>query len=162
MIGAIGGMFEGIFKAQQMRTQAKMAEQEAEFNAKMAEKDAAATMSAARSGVQLFYDQAAQVRGQQRAGYAAQNVKVGVGVEEAMRRDTEQVRQDEAINMMANARNTALGYRFQAMSSRTQGRVQAMGLRAGANATLIGGISKVFETGISTSMKAGAAFGLGG
>lgn len=142
IMGAIGS----IFQAKTIREQAKTTQQSAEFRAKMADYNSRATMIAAKESAQLLKIQGGRAISAGKASYAGQGVKVtggGAGnvVDRFEKVSTSNIN-DDAVTLIANARNEAYGYGLAAMQARTAGRMAAQDGRYEANASLLGGIAR--------------------
>jgi hypothetical protein len=138
---AITGIIGGIFEKQRLDSLARQARDRAEYNSKLLDLAAEDVMSSYDRQAMDYMLGVGKSIGAQRAGYAAQNVRVGSGVQSRVEAES---RSQARINL-ANARNIASaqarGIRAQSALSRMTGRHAYQELRAQGSAQLQGAIA---------------------
>lgn len=121
VIGSAVKFFGGLKAGKAAKEAGRQEFERNEFNAKIAELQAG---DAIQRGVDEQSKHRAQVRGlvgTQRAGYAAQNIDVGVGSAVDVQADAAFLGELDAQQIMANAEREAWGYDVQATDARAQG-----------------------------------------
>ncbi len=108
---AIGGYSSARLKAGQLDLQSS----NAAASAKMAELGAQQALYAGESQIAQITRRAGQLKAQQRAGYAASGVAVGVGNSAEVMASTDVMKEIDAKTAKINALQAAWGYRRQAM-----------------------------------------------
>lgn len=151
MLGfGLGGQVLNFF-AQRSATNA--AKESAEFNAKVAEMQAVDALARGADDEERFREVVKGLIGSQRAGFAGQNVDVGIGSPVDVVADTAYLGELDALTIRNNAAREAWGYEIEAENFR----------RFGANAARQGRFNQAGALfGIGTSvLGAFRAFGIG-
>ena len=153
-------------KAQQAAAESEA--ERAEFNAQVAEVQAADALARGREEESIFRQGVRGLIGSQRAGFAGQGVKVGVGSAADVVADTAYQGELDARRIRANAEREAWGYQMEAADLRMGADVSR---RAGKNAakagwwnagsTVLGATSSILQARMGWGESGGGA-GLGG
>lgn len=147
----------GYSNASAYSAQADYQKQQAETNARFADIDATeATRKGARDS-QRVRNQAAQLAGEQRVGYAGQGVSVDSGSAAAAQDQAFTLGNEDADTVSNNAWREAFGYRVKADQYRAEGQMAEIAGKQKASSTLLtGGLQA-----LGSFAKAGSYFGDG-
>ena len=121
-----------------------------EFNAQVAEQQAADALVRGADEESRFRTSVRGLLGTQRTGFAGGNVVVGVGSARDVTRDAARLGDLDALQIRANAKREAYGYRMEAEDRRMAADVARKGGNAGATAAKWGAATTVL--GASSSL----------
>ena len=147
-IGAIIGAItigSAIFNAIGQAKAGNAAKELAEFNAHVADLQAEDALSMGEDEAQRFRAGVRGLIGRQRAGFAAQNIDVGVGSPVEVVADAAFLGELDALTIKTNAARAAWGYRVQGENFRRGGSNAQTASRFGAAASIVGGATSVLE-----------------
>lgn len=131
------------------RAAGEAAAQQHEFNAKAAEQQATDALAVGHDQESRFRGQVRGLLGSQRAGYAAQNVDVGVGSPVDVQRDAAHLGELDALQIRSNAQRQAWGFRMEAQDRRLAANVARKGGQAAQTASRYGAAGSILGTGSS-------------
>lgn len=111
----------------------------AEYDAKQLDDLAADAINRGENEASRIGREGRRIQGEQRAGYAGQNIEVGTGTAADMQMDTLALSAADVRTARLNAMQEARGIRAQAASTRANGRMGARAATAQAGGTLLTG-----------------------
>ena len=152
-VGAITGAISAGYRSEMIREMGAAERERREFNSKLLEMQAEDVMSAAGEQAADYMLAVGGVLGAQRAGYAAQGVKVSGGVPARLRTETRATARQTLARLMNKARLEASGIRTQASFQRMAGRQTAEEARAYSHATVSWQLAKGTGTLLSSAYK---------
>jgi hypothetical protein len=118
----------------------------AEFNARMAEQRAADAVARGAEDEGRFRAGVRTLIGQQRAGFAAQNVDVGIGSAVDVTADAAFLGELDALTVRNNARREAWGYSVEAENFRRGGSAASSAAKWGAAESILGGATSLLAS----------------
>lgn len=119
----------------------RAAKRQGEYNAGVAEGQADDALRRGEEDVSAFRRQVRGLIGQERAGYAGQNIDVSVGTAAAIQEDTFQLGGMDLERIRRNAQREAMGYKVEAENYRRGAAYASSAARWGAASTILGGSS---------------------
>ncbi len=136
--GAMAGLqvIGGIFDAEAQKSTAKLNQQIAEFNAKQLEKSALAFIEQGREESNKIRTQGANVAATQTVAFAANNIDINSGVVKNAVNKTLELSSEDARNLETNYFMKAMGLKYDALSTRTQGAINYNSAVGRANQTI--------------------------
>lgn len=149
-------------EANAARSAGNYAEQNAELNAKLAEMDAKDATRRGDDAANAARKRASQVRGAQRAAFAAQGIDVGQGTALDLQRETEVMGEQEAQMIKNNAWREAWGYQMEAQNQRTAGQFAQSSAQYRANNTVLTGGMRAINSGLRDAYQFSGGFTGGG
>jgi len=158
-VGAGADIVGAVTESNAQREQAKYQKHQYEVNAKLAEDQGAEAIKLGDQEASQLGKKTEQLRGSQRAAYAAQGIDVNSGVAAEVQADTVALGAADVLKIKDNAWKTAWGYKQEAASSRSKGEfARVAGENAANNTLLTGGLKALGKAG----QAAMTASGLGG
>lgn len=109
-----------------------------DFNAQVAELQATDALARGQAEESQFRQSVRGLIGQQRTGFAGQNVDVGSGSAADVQADAAFLGELDALTIRNNAAREAWGYRVDAQNARLGGQMQQSAARWGAAGTILG------------------------
>lgn len=136
--GSMAGLqvIGGIFDAEAQKSTAKLNKQIAEFNAKQLEKSALAFIEQGREESNKIREQGAQVAAAQKSKFAAGNIDLSSGAAVRAVENTFAMSSEDARNLETNYFMKAMGLKYDALSTRTQGAINYNSAVGRANQTI--------------------------
>lgn len=139
----------GLHQAQMMREQSALQQRINEMNAKYAEIDAYNAEIMGETEIAAYQVQIDQTVGEQRAGYAAQDVDVNFGTAKEVQEETKLVGFLNQIQMRRDARAKAMGLRREAGNIRLGSAMQAGQSEMTGRSAMMSGVLQAGSTGLS-------------
>jgi hypothetical protein len=140
---AIGALIAGtVAKAKAQHSAGKEAKRVGEVNALQAEQQAVDAAQRGSVEESAYRRDVRQMIGQQRTGYAGQNVDVSTGTAAAVQHQTEQLLQSDLARIRRNAEREALGFKKDAEEYRRGGKYAQAAARWGMASTILGGTAE--------------------
>lgn len=158
--GALTSAAGALYGAQAQQSQLEGRARLGEINARMADDAARGVLYAGQKQAEAAKLRAAQVKGSQKAAFAANGVDLGVGSAARVLTDTDALGEMDANTIEANAIRSAWGYTTQAVNMRNDAlfsEAAADGISPGTAAftSLIGGSTQVAAGWYSLARKGG-------
>ena len=147
----VGGLIAGssIFNAVGNVKAGNAAKELAEFNAHIAELQAKDAITIGNEEAQKFRAGVRTLVGRQRAGFAGQNIDVGVGTPVDVVADSVFLGEMDVVTIKTNAAREAWGYEVQAENFRRGGTNAQTASRFAAASSVIGGATSLLSFGFA-------------